>query len=87
MPYDLTYKRNIINKTNEQNRTRDLEIKNKVILTRGEGEGGNGGRRGRDKPRNTNRGLMDTENGGIGCGSGGGLGKGDQWRKRQGNCN
>ena len=31
IPYDLTYKWNLINKTSEQNRTRDMEIKNKLI--------------------------------------------------------
>ena len=36
IPYDLTYKWNLINKTNnEQNRTRGLEIKNKLTVTRG----------------------------------------------------
>ena len=40
MPYDLTYKWNLINKTRKQNITRDIEIKNKLTLTRGEeGEG------------------------------------------------
>ena len=47
MPYDLTYKRNIINKTNEQNRTRDLERKNKVILTTGDRRGNYGEKRGK----------------------------------------
>ena len=36
IPYDLTCKWNIINKTNEQNITRDMEIKNKHTGTRGE---------------------------------------------------
>ena len=41
IPYDLTYKWNLINqKTSEQNITRDMEIKNKLIVTRGEGGGG-----------------------------------------------
>ena len=38
IPYDLTYKWNLINKskqTNEQNGTRDMEIKNKLAVTRG----------------------------------------------------
>ena len=35
---DLTYEWNLINKTNEQNRTRDMEIKNKLTVTRGEVE-------------------------------------------------
>ena len=36
LPYDLTYKWNLINKTNKQNITRDIEIKNKLTVTRGE---------------------------------------------------
>ena len=39
IPCDLTYKWNLINKTNKQNRTRDIEIKNKLTVTRGEGGG------------------------------------------------
>ena len=35
--YDLTHKWNLINKTNAQNRTRDMEIKNKLTVTRGVG--------------------------------------------------
>ena len=34
IPYDLTYKWNVINKTSKQNITRNMEMKNK--LTRGE---------------------------------------------------
>ena len=40
MPYNLTSMWNLINKTNEQNRTRDTEIKNKLTVTRGDGDGG-----------------------------------------------
>ena len=41
IPYDVTYKWNLNNKhTSEHNRTRDIEIKNKLIVTRGEREGG-----------------------------------------------
>ena len=39
MACDLTYKWNLINKmkqTNKQNITRDIEIKNKLTVTRGE---------------------------------------------------
>ena len=36
IPYDLTYKWNLINKTSKQNITRDTEIKNKLTVTRGE---------------------------------------------------
>ena len=40
IPYDLTYKWNLMNKTkSKQNITRDIEIKNKLPVTRGEGEG------------------------------------------------
>ena len=35
--YDLIYKWNLINKTNKQNRTRDMEIKDKLTVTRGVG--------------------------------------------------
>ena len=38
---------NLINKISEQNRTRDMEIKNKLTVTRGEGEGITRERRGR----------------------------------------
>ena len=35
--YDLTFKYNLINKTNKQaNLTKDIEIKNKLMVTRGE---------------------------------------------------
>ena len=41
IPYDLTYKRNLMNKTNKQeNRTRGMETRNKLTATREEGEGG-----------------------------------------------
>ena len=40
IPYDLTYKWNLINKTSKQNITRDIEIKNKLKVTRGERVGG-----------------------------------------------
>ena len=46
IPHDLTYKCNLINKTREQNRTRNMEIKNKVTVTREEKGGDNGGKRG-----------------------------------------
>ena len=43
IPYDLTYKWNLIKKqTREQNITRDIEIKNKLTITRGEGGGDDG---------------------------------------------
>ena len=38
IPYDLAYKWNLINKqTSKQNTTRDIEIKNKLTITREEG--------------------------------------------------
>ena len=37
--YDLTCKWNLTKQTSEQNRTRDMEIKNKLTMTRGEGGG------------------------------------------------
>ena len=41
IPYDLTYKRKLFKKqTNKQNRPRDMEIKNKLTVTRREGRGG-----------------------------------------------
>ena len=51
MPYDLTYNRNLMNKTNKQRKTktkpRDMEIKNKLTGTRVGEEWGVGERRGR----------------------------------------
>ena len=45
IPYDLTYKGNQSTKqTSEQNRTRDMEIKDKLTVTRGE-EGGDNRRK------------------------------------------
>ena len=42
IPYDLTYKWNLISKANKQNVTRDIEIKNKLTVTREEVGGDNG---------------------------------------------
>ena len=36
IPYDLTYKWKLINKTSKQSIIRDIEIKNKRTVTRGE---------------------------------------------------
>ena len=36
LPYDIIYKWNLINKTSEQMRTTDMEIKNKLTVIRGE---------------------------------------------------
>ena len=38
--YDLTYKWNLTNQRSKQNRIRDMEIKNKLTVTRGEDNGG-----------------------------------------------
>ena len=66
-------------------RTRDMEIKNKLTVTRGEREGNDRERRGRGKSRNMCRGLMGMDNRmGIDYGSkveaggwqGGGVGSG-----------
>ena len=46
-PYDLTYKWKLINKTSKQNITRNTEIKNKLTVTRGEGQGDNRGKKGK----------------------------------------
>ena len=40
IPYDLTFNRNLINKTNKQSITKDTEIENRLTVTRGE-RGGN----------------------------------------------
>ena len=46
IPYDLTYKWNLINKeSSKQNTTRDMEIKNNLTVTRGERD--NGGKKGK----------------------------------------
>ena len=47
IPYDLTFKWNLINKTNKQNITRDIEIKNKLTVSRGEVGRDDGGKRGK----------------------------------------
>ena len=45
IPNYLTFKWNVINKRNEQNIARNIEIKNKRTVTRGEMGGDNGGKR------------------------------------------
>ena len=48
IPYDLTFKWNLINKTNKQaKQTRDIEIKNNLIVTREEVGGDNGEKAGK----------------------------------------
>ena len=45
IPYDLTFNWNILNKRKKQkNITRDTEIKNNLIIARGEGGGDSGGK-------------------------------------------
>ena len=49
IPYDLTFKWDLFNKTNKQeNITRDIEIKNNLTVTRGKLRGNNGGKEGKD---------------------------------------
>ena len=47
IPYVLTCKWNLINKTNKQSITREIEIKNKLTVTRQEGEQDNRGKTGK----------------------------------------
>ena len=49
--------------TSKQNITGDIEIKNKLAVTRGEGEGIIGERKGRVKLRNMYKGPKDKDNG------------------------
>ena len=44
IPYDLTLKWNLMNKRNKQNKTRDIEIENKLIVMRREVGGDKGGK-------------------------------------------
>ena len=71
IPYDLTFKWNLINKTNKQDRTRDMEIKNKLTVTRGEEEGIMGLKEWRVY-RNNYKGHMDNNKGRVEKGKGGG---------------
>ena len=58
IPCDLTYKWNLIKQTSKQNITRDIEIKNKLTITRGE-MGGDNGRKIEEGPsRNMYKGHM-----------------------------
>ena len=43
-----------------------MKIKNKLMVTRGEGEGDDGERRRKGKQGNTNRGFMGVDNAGVG---------------------
>ena len=40
IPYGLTHKWNLMNKTNKQNRRRGMEMRNRLTVTRGERGGG-----------------------------------------------
>ena len=51
IPCDLTYKWNLINKTNKQNITRDMDIKNKLTVTRKAEEEDNGGKKGKGQAK------------------------------------
>ena len=52
IPYDLTYKWNLTTKqTSRQNTTRNIEIKNKLTVTRGEVGGNNWEKRGKGRQR------------------------------------
>ena len=64
MPYDLIYKCNLINKTkNEENRTRDIEIKNRLTVTRGKVKGITGRKKERSL-KNMYKGHIDKAKGG-----------------------
>ena len=86
MPYDLTYKWNLINKTNKQaTQNQRLEIKNKQTVTRGEVGGDTGGKKGEGFSRTS---IKDTwtKPKGVGqmVGSGDGWGGGScggKWRQ------
>ena len=58
IPYDLIYKWDLINKTSKQNITSDIEINNKLTVTREERGGGNRGE-GEGSSRNMYKGHMD----------------------------
>ena len=60
-----------------------LYINEELVERKIRGEVGNGGKKWRDKPRNTNRGQIGTMVGGIECGSGGGQGSGKQWGEHE----
>ena len=51
IPYDLAYKCNLINKTSEQNITRDIEIKNKLTVASGEVGGDDKGKKGKGQDK------------------------------------
>ena len=63
-----------------------METRNRPTVTKGEGEEDNGERKGRGKPRSTNRGFMGMENGGVGLWEWVEWDRGEQWGKRRDNC-
>ena len=68
-----------------QNITQDIEIKNNLTVTRGEGGGDNGGR----VFRNYSKGHMDKTKVGVEAGEGGGFGwdGGEWWGENADDCN
>ena len=62
IPYDLTFNRKLINKTNKQNITKDTEIENRLTVTRGE-TGRNFRGKGSRVCRNNYKGHMDNNRG------------------------
>ena len=74
IPYDVTYKWNLMNEINEQNRTRGMETYNRLTAIREEGGGGDWLRDGEGNicawPMNLGKGV------GIDCGSRGWAGWG-----------
>ena len=72
-----------MNKTSEQNRrTRDMEVKNKLTVTRGEERGDNGGKKGKGCQGTCikTHGQSQQGGGGIECGRWGWVG----WRRVMG---
>ena len=53
-------------KTHEQNRTRNIEIKNKLTVTRGAGRGGKQRKEGEGPSRNMIKGPRDKDNNRLG---------------------
>ena len=90
IPYDLTFNRNLINRTNKQtnkqNITKDTEIENRPTVTRGE-RGGNFRGKGWRACRNNYKGHMDNNGAGVEIGGRwGGLGIGLGWGEKAENC-
>ena len=75
-------KTSLINKTNKQNIIRDIEIKNKLTVTRGAGEGDNGGKKGKDCQGTCIKDPWTKPKGGrIEGGRWGWVGLGGKWRQ------